>query len=478
MADRIAIDIPSDKSRVIVMLRPAEGETISYDEVMEALLNAGVVHGFLKERINRVVDEKNYFRRFTAAVHNPPVAGANATVEFLISEDVALKETSDGRIDYYDLHHYKSVSKGQPVAKKNPPTPGRPGKSITGEEIPAASGEDLNLLEYIGGNGLVVDPQDENTLIASHSGIFSRVGNKIDIKDTLTINHDIDFKIGSIRAPAKLVINGDVRSGFELISERDISISGVVENATVISSSNVEVMKGIVRGGAPIEVGGKLTVNYIVERTHLKAGELEVKNTLIGSRIMVEKSVKARKIVGGTIIIGRRLEVVELGNEKGNPTRIEIGVDATLLSKVRVLSREIKKLKRERQQIREVMVEEQFTYEDSEAKLETLLFSSTSSSKLLVKKLEDTLSDTSDKIKEFSDKIKEIDRDLKSQIGELEKITPDLAIENPEIIVKGVVYPNVTVKMGMGSEIRTKKEGRNLRFELDDEGKVQILPNN
>jgi len=478
MADRIAIDIPADKSRAIVMLRPAEGETVSFEEVMDALLNAGVVHGFLKERINKAVEEKNYFRRFTAAVHNPPVSGAKATVEFLISEDMALKETTDGRIDYYDLHQYKSVSKGQPVAKKNPPGKGRPGKSITGEVIPASAGEDLNLLEYIGGTGIVADPQDKNILIAIHSGIYSRVGNKIDIKDTLTINQDVDFKIGSIRAPAKLVINGDVRSGFELISERDISISGVVENATVITSANVEVMKGIVRGGAPIEVGGKLTVNYIVERTHLKAGELEVKNTLIGSMIQVEKSVKARKIVGGTVLVGRKLEVVELGNEKGNPTRIEIGVDATLLSKVRVLSGEIKQLKRERQRIREVMVEEQFTYEDSEAKLEALLFSTTSGSKQLVKRLEAAISETSVKIKEFSDKIKEIDRDLKAKLEELEKITPDLAIENPQIIVKGVVHPNVTVKMGMGSEIRTKKEGRNLRFELDDEGKVQILPNN
>jgi len=477
MPDKITIDISKDKSRAVIMFRPAEGETISLLEIAEALENAGVVHGILTERIQKALDEKTYFRRFTAAVYSPPMMGTNAKIEFLISDEPNIVETPDGRVDYYNLQQFKSVNKGQPVVKKIPATEGVLGTTVTGEEIPASAGQDISLLEFAGGDGVAVDPEDNNQLIALRPGIYFHIGKKVDVRDTLTINQDVDFAVGNIDAPAKLVVNGDVKSGFELKSDRDIEISGVLENAAVETAANLNVMKGIVHGEARIAVKGKLTTNYITERGFIKAGDVEVKNTIIASKVYVEKSVKAHKIVGGKIVVGRVLEVYDLGNINGDATKVEVGIDAIVLTQVRILGREIQEMKKRKQEIMDVLIEEQFNHEDAVEKLESMLFASKyGSSPNLVKKMEERLKETSAKIEELNNEIKEIDKNTKEKMEELEKITPNMAIENPVLIVKGTVFSNVTIKMGMISEVCTKKEGRNLRFELSDIGKIIIKP--
>jgi len=477
MPDKISIDISKDKSRAVIMFRPAEGETIEMPEVLEALEKAGVVYGIIKERIAKVLEGKNYFRRFTAAVYSPPVPGTNAKVDFLISDEPTFSETPDGRVDYHTMQQFKGVKKGQPILKKTPAAEGVSGTTVTGEEIPAAPGQDINLLDYIGGDGLAIDPQDETQIIALRPGIYYRIGNKVDIKETLTINQDVDFSVGSIDAPAKLVINGDVKGGFELKSERDIDISGVLENASIETQGNLNVMKGIVHGSARLVVGGKLTANYITERDFIKASEVEVKNTIIASKIYVEKTVKARKIVGGRTVVGNLLEVYDLGNINGESTKVEVGVNAIVLTRVRTLSREIQALKKQKDEITEVLIEEQFNHEDAVEKLETILFASKyGASQNLVKKLEEKLKASSERIEELNNQIKAIERTTGEKMQELEQITPNMAVENPVLIVKGTIYSNVTIKMGMISEVCTKKEGNSLRFELSDEGKIAIKP--
>ena len=478
MSDRISIEISKDLYRAVAMLKPEEGTDIGYAEIINALEEAGVIHGIVEDRIKKVVEEKQYFRRFTPALYTPPVQGVNAKVEFQISAEPSIKETPDGRVDYYDLDQFKSISKGQPLIRKTAPTEGTPGMTVTGMEIPARQGEDIDLKEFVGGKGVAIDPTDEMQIIANLSGVYSKIGNRIDIKDVLTISKDVGFSVGNIKSPAKLQINGDVKAGFELFSEKDIYISGVVENATLESKADINVMKGIVKGNAPIRVAGTLRANYITERTFIKAGAVDVKNTIIGCRIYAEKSVKAQKIVGGKIIVGRSLEVDELGNQSGGATRIEVGVDAILLTRIRKIGKEIQALKKQRNNIQEILIEEQFQHEEAVDNLENLLFSKKrGSSQQLVMKLEETLKRASLRITEISSEINEIKKSLQEKMDELEKITPELAVEDPVIIVKNTVYSNVSIKMGMLSEIRTKKEGKNLRFELSDDGKIQIKSN-
>lgn len=478
MHDHISIEITPDNTKAIVMLKPDPGVDISYDEIIQALQAAGVVHGHITERIKAIVEEKAYFRRFTAAVASPPIPGIEAKIEFLISEESAPLITEDGRVDYYNLQLYKSVQKGQPLIKKIPPTAGTPGMSIFGQPIPAPKGSDVNLQEYLGGVGAAVDPDDSNQLIALHSGIYNRLGKRVEVRNQLTINSDIDFSVGSIKVPVVLHINGDVKSGFELESDKDIFISGVIENAAVSAGGSLEVMKGIVKGGAAIKVNGKLTANYIVERDMIRAGEVDIKNTIIAAKIFAEKSVKAHKIVGGKIVVGRFLEVCELGNKNGDPTRIEVGVDAILLSRLRKLSKEVQILNKQKQETREFLVNAQFDYDEASEQLENTLFASKQSSPQIVKKLNERLQNAARKIEEHSSVISLIEMQTRDKMTEMEKIAPELAVENPVVKVTGIVYPNVTIKMGMVSEIRTNKEGKNLRFELSDDGKIVILPLN
>ena len=476
--EKISIEIDPNGNRAVIMLKPDDGETITYGEVIAALEEKNVIHGILNDKINDAIESKNFFRSFTAAVHTPPIHGTDAKVKFLIPDETPLKTLEDGRVDFYNLDHYKTVNQGEPIIIKIPASEGVSGKSVMGKEISSNQGQDIDLNEFLGGKGVIVDPTNTNQIIASLSGVYFRIGNYVDVKDKLTVNHDIDFSIGSINVPANLVINGDIKGGFEIISEKNITVSGVIENAYVKAGGDIEVLKGIVKGGAAVEAGGKIKTNYIVERKNIKANELIVKNTIIGSNVWAQHSVKAKKIVGGRTIVGNKLEVLELGNANADPTRIEIGVNTALLSKSRILSREIKSLKQRLRQIQEEKVEEQFDYEEAAVKLESLLFSPKSgASRPLIAKLEERLRLAGERINRFNEQIQDMENKLKAKMTELEEIAPKLAIEDPSVVVKGTVYPNVTIKMGIISEIRTKKEAINVCFVLSDDDKIEVEKN-
>ncbi|NQS98120.1 MAG: DUF342 domain-containing protein [candidate division Zixibacteria bacterium] len=478
MKDRISVEVAGDKSRAAVMLSPKEGETVQYAEVILALGAKGVIHGILEDAIKEVVESKKYFSRFTAAVYTPPVQGIDAMVEFLISEETSLKVTEDGRVDYYGYEQFKIVTQGQPIVKKTPPTEGVAGVNVLGESLPSNEGKDIDLQSYIGAGGVAIDPTDPNQIIATRSGVYSRTGNYVEIKDVLTINHDIDFSVGSIDAPASLVVNGDIRGGFEIISEKDIRVTGVVENAYVKAGGNIEVWKGIVKGGANVEAGGKISTNYIVERKNVQAGEIEVKNTIIGSSVWAQKGIRARKIIGGRTVVGLKLEVFELGNMNGDATRVEIGVDAVLLTRTRVISKVIKMLKQRLRKAQEERIETQFEYEEASEGLEVILFTSRyGGSKQLISKLEGRLRLAGERINKFNTQIDAMEKELTTKMTELQEIAPQLAIENPMVIVRGTVFPNVTIKMGIVSEIKNKKERRNVCFSLDDDGRIMIEEN-
>ena len=52
---------------------------------------------------------------------------------------------SDGSVDYRSIQTFTSVSKGDLLAVKYPPSLGKPGVTITGEPIPPESGKDVPL---------------------------------------------------------------------------------------------------------------------------------------------------------------------------------------------------------------------------------------------------------------------------------------------------------------------------------------------
>jgi uncharacterized protein (DUF342 family) len=473
MPENISIEISAAKSRASVLIRPGVGETITYEDVIRALNAKSIIHGILTDNIREVIEKKKYSSRFIAAYFTPPVNGKDAKIEYLIQEETPLMEDDEGKIDFHNIEQFKSVKQGQILVRKTPATDGIPGKTIMGEVIPAKGGRDIVLEKLIGGDGVRIDPADRNTIIAARSGVYYHIADQVDVRDVLTINQNIDFSIGNIKTPSNVVINGDIQAGFEVVSEKDIVVSGVVENAYVSAGKNLNVVKGIVEGGCPVEAGEKLLCNYISWRQKVKAKDVIVKNAILGSVIIAEKSIKAWKLIGGNVTVGELLEVDELGNENGDLTVVQAGVNAILLSRMKIISKQLEFLRKRLEPLKEWYAEAQFEYDEAWDNLEMHQTQARSSAPSPLKiRLEERLRNAKIQLEKSTLQMEETEKKIKERLSELEKISPKLEIKDPVVIVHRIVYPNVLIKMGLMSEMRIDKEYMSVRFALGSSGEI------
>lgn len=475
---RIKVNVSHDETRAMILFVPGEDTTFTVSQVLLALSEAGVIHGITDEKIAIAIESKRFNQWFTVAIYTPPTDGIDANVEHFISEDFSHKKLEDGGVDYYSLEKFKDIVQGQPLLKKIPATEGIEGMSITGKKLPAQSGHDLNFKDFVGGEGVIIDDRDPNLIISTVDGVYSRIGDPINVKEFITINHDIDYEVGNIKTLAGVRINGDIKSGFEVMSERDILVSGVIENARTKARGNIEVLKGIVKGNTEVSAEEKIIANYISGRSPVKAKEIIIKNMIVGSFLYAADAVTARKIVGGKVITGGRLEVFELGNKTGNFTRVEAGINPAFLLRHRQLTQEIDVLKKDKRRLLETRVEAEYNYEGTEEKLETLHFRKKHhTSEQISSRLEKRLKIYSKEIENINTEMKAMDERFESAQNELNTITPTEGIKDPEIIVRGTIHPNVSIKMGLHSEIHTMKEKKNIRFYLGDDGNIKAASN-
>lgn len=473
---KIEVKVSSDAKMALMKFHFGFGP-ITMEEVNAALQAKVVVFGIRYAAIERVLNDKKGGEFFICAQATNPVRGKDSWIEYLITEKKGPKRTADGGVDHYELQSFTEVEEGQALAKKNPPTEGIIGRTVRGEDIHAEPGEDKGWKKVIGGDGVLVDPDDPSTLIAARNGVYYRLGASIDVKDNLTINKSIDFSVGNINTAANVTIHGDVMPGFKVISRQNISITGVVENATVRADNDIRIDKGIIKGDEPIIAGGKITTNYIAGRVGIEANDLEVKNLIQSSFISVKNSLKAKKIIGGRIVVGNKIIAEEIGNKNSTPTFIELGVNSFLLSKLKEHSDQASILKGQMKKTAEALYEAEFNFEDAKDKLETQLFhTGRKVPNHILGRLEERVRSLKAEVQRLRQTHSVIQKKLQAKLVEIEKITPEIVVQNPEVRVSAMLFQNVTIKMGLMTRVTTKKPRRSVVVKLLDDGKIEYAP--
>ncbi len=115
------------------------------------------------------------------------------------------------------------------MQKKTLPTEGEDGMSVTGRVIKAKNGK---AIQFKKGKNTIVS-EDGLQLLAEKSGIVQFTGDQIDIIEVLMIQGDVGVETGNINFTGKVIVSGNVMSGYEIISNEDIEINGIVECATL-----------------------------------------------------------------------------------------------------------------------------------------------------------------------------------------------------------------------------------------------------
>ncbi len=291
----MAIDIqihPDSSKAFIKVLAETEEErqNISYEDLLEALQTAEVTHGIKEKSLKEIYRNKLFNKKYVIAESIPPKQGNNAKIKVLVRQAERPKYEkgfdAEKKVDHYGVREgfITFVKKGQVLIKRIPPTRGKPGYNVRGEEIKGLLGKDLAWRNLAGKNTQV----EGDDLVPSLDGIYTKEGNKINIVSSLMLEGDLGLKSGSIILPLEsdleIIVPGDIKSGFTVQCKK-IEVRGSVEDAKV-RAREMNVGRGI---------GGTSNNPIIVE--YLTTGFIS------GSRIIKSKFIEVKKEISGGLRI-------------------------------------------------------------------------------------------------------------------------------------------------------------------------------
>jgi len=335
------VKVSSNGLEAYVTVSADENEEITRDQIISQLQASGVVYGILEEAIDDLIKKRTFNIPVLVALGKEPISGEDGQVVMIQQEKQDLTEQAKNRVDLRELpsRARQIVKAGQEIAEIIPPTPGTEGKNVFGRSLNPKPGKPPQL--KLGKN--VKLSEDGKKIIAAVDGmLIAKADGSIDVNEVLTIKGDVDYATGNIDFPGEVQVSGDVKPGFSVKAKGNISISGVIEAATVISyEGSVSALgikgreKGIVK--AKEDVVAKFLENAIVEAGQSVIVNGPITNSQIKSGVEVKATGNKGIIAGGMIVAGFAVEAEEIGSPLGIRTTIEIGFDPQTREEIKVI---------------------------------------------------------------------------------------------------------------------------------------------
>jgi uncharacterized protein (DUF342 family) len=113
-------------------------------DIIKALKNFGVKSGVKKKAIDRLCRPDSQAKQqcwFVVAQGREPVNGEDGRLDFTVNREKQVGDLQkDGSMDFRALNLVQTVARDSLIARRYPPTPGSPGMTLFGKELPAEAG--------------------------------------------------------------------------------------------------------------------------------------------------------------------------------------------------------------------------------------------------------------------------------------------------------------------------------------------------
>ena len=347
---KVKVRLTSDMIQAYIKILPPEGEgaEATYEQAVEELSKAGVVHGIDESALQEALLFRKSDEEILIATGTHPENGKDGEIQYHYDPDykVTPKEDEKGNVDYRELGLIRSVKKGTKLAAIKPPEPsGKGGINVKGVKIPAMEGKPVALPT---GRNTMPHPENNQILIAAADGALFFQGPLIEIEPVYTVSGDVDFNTGNIEHVGSVMIRGDVKSGFKVKAGGDIDIAGVVEDAEIEAGGQVILQKGIVgRGNGIVRADGNVYLKYCENQRIYSKANIYVGEALLHSYVVADRTlfVKGKKgaIIGGIIFATLGIEVRNLGNYQHVKTDVTVGINEESQKKIEEKTANIKK---------------------------------------------------------------------------------------------------------------------------------------
>lgn len=337
----LSLDMQPNEMEAYVIIYPPQpgGCDLSKEIIMSYLKNNNIVYGIKEDVLQDLENEAVYKTPVLVAEGTKPQNGTDASITFFFETDkTKLKiEEKDNRVDYKEMQMLQNVIEGQPLAKKNPPTKGVPGRTVTGKYLAAKDGKDIPL--PLGKNVRVAD--DGLTILAEVNGEATYINGKINVETITIINENIDLKTGNKFFLGTIIVNGNVADGFKVEATGNIEIKGNVENALISAEGDVIVHQGIIGKGNGTVKAGKSVWAKFIENATIEAGDsVIVTQNIVNSEIKANRKIicvagKHAAIMGGRYIACEEIVAKTIGAPSGgSETILQVGIDPQAKEKI------------------------------------------------------------------------------------------------------------------------------------------------
>ncbi len=426
---------------------PSEGkQRLSTADAEDIINEKNITHGVdsntVKEALFKCNTEVVPIKNVLIAEGTPPIREIPAHYvieEKLLGEPGGKKQKEDDTqgIDFRERTPFVLVKTGEVLARMAEKQDGEFGYTVFGKVLPFAK-------EKVSTPVPGKNTEAGNEIItASLDGRFEMEGDTFYINEVLQVDTDVDYSTGNIDFPGDVILKGQVKDGFKIVSGGSIFCGQTLDASEIIGEKDLIVKQGIIgRKKGSIKVNGRIKAKFI-ENCYVEAKDtIYVDVGIMNSAVYTTKRVELGKkgiIVGGSLYAQNGVSAAQVGTSMGPRTEIYCGIDYTVSNKM--------------EWIRDNSVKLAFKLKQVEERLKT------------AKTGKDQLVLLRDKIKESIHKMNEAAQTL---VFKLDKN------DDAEIIVKGNVFPGVYIEICHYSYV-VGREMKGIRFKLNKEKGI-IIP--
>lgn len=342
-----SVTIAPDAMSAAVNIHPAGpgGSLPGRNELTRLIAEESIVYGIDTAVIDHIIAAcaagKPPEEPVIIAHGSEPVHGENGRIEYHFNTTSSLKpkENSDGSVNYKSVEIVTSVEKNQLLASCHPPSSGVDGSTVLGKKILANKGVPARLPL---GPHTEPDPSNPDHLRATTDGIVRLTAGGVEVCEGFVIPGDVDFSTGNVNFEKTVVVNGDVKSGFDVHCGGDLQISGTIEECHITVGGNLLCRYGFVgQGRGIIEAKGDVNIGFMKNQTVKSFKSITIAKEAINCTLRARNAINVHgnplSVAGGTLIARVSITVHTVGNHSGIRTHLEAGLDYLVVEELALL---------------------------------------------------------------------------------------------------------------------------------------------
>ncbi|QIA65937.1 DUF342 domain-containing protein [Vibrio astriarenae] len=317
------------------------GEPLNPQKMIEVIQSAGIKKGINKIALKKLLLKSAQLKP-GEVVTQPiaqgrlPINGKDAKFTSLLNTAKTEKAANDalGKIDMHDRGATLTVEVGQPLMKREPATPGRPGITVLGEIIQPKPGKNTELKAS---KGSQLSKSHPDILVASQAGLPLVRESSVEVDDVMKLAA-IGVESGHVEFNGSVIVSGNIESDMRVKVTGNLIVGGFVESAIIDAGGDVTIGKGIIghnvsEGEAKscsITSGGSIHAHYVQFSDVTAKQDIRLQIHCLNSDIVtgndlvvVDRTERQGTVGGGALDIGNKLVCVNLGVEGNTPTLVK-----------------------------------------------------------------------------------------------------------------------------------------------------------